>query len=153
MGPIAPRHVGSSHTRDGTRVPCIGRCILFSFFFFKFIYLCMYVCMYGYIGSLLLCAGFSLVAASGGCSSLWCAGFSLRWLLLLRSTGSRAQAQQPWRTGPAAPRHVGSSRIRARTRVSCTGRRALNHCTTREAQSDFLFLLICWEKTVWLNHN
>ena len=33
--------------------------------------------------------GLSLVAASGGCSSLRCAGFSLRWLLLLRSTGSR----------------------------------------------------------------
>ena len=31
----------------------------------------------------------SLVAASGGYSSLWCAGFSLWWLLLLRSTGSR----------------------------------------------------------------
>ena len=32
---------------------------------------------------------FSLVAASGGYSSLRCAGFSLRWLLLLRSRGSR----------------------------------------------------------------
>ena len=31
----------------------------------------------------------SLVAASGGYSSVRCAGFSLRWLLLLRSTGSR----------------------------------------------------------------
>ena len=33
--------------------------------------------------------GLSLVAASGGSSSLRCMGFSLRWLLLLRSTGSR----------------------------------------------------------------
>ena len=33
--------------------------------------------------------GLSLVAASRGYSSLWCAGFSLQWLLLLRSTGSR----------------------------------------------------------------
>ena len=33
--------------------------------------------------------GLSLVAASGGYSSLWCAGFLLRWFLLLRSTGSR----------------------------------------------------------------
>ena len=31
----------------------------------------------------------SLVAASGGYSSLQCAGFSLRWLLLLWSMGSR----------------------------------------------------------------
>ena len=35
----------------------------------------------------------SLVAACGGYSLLWCAGFSLRWLLLLWSTGCRAQAQ------------------------------------------------------------
>ena len=34
--------------------------------------------------------GLSLVAASGGYSSLQCTGFSLRWLLLLQSTGSRA---------------------------------------------------------------
>ena len=33
--------------------------------------------------------GLSLVAVSGGYSSLWCAGFSLWWLLLLWSTGSR----------------------------------------------------------------
>ena len=33
--------------------------------------------------------GPSPVAVSRGYSSLWCAGFSLRWLLLLRSMGSR----------------------------------------------------------------
>ena len=31
----------------------------------------------------------SLVAASGGYSLLQCVGFSLQWLLLLQSTGSR----------------------------------------------------------------
>ena len=46
----------------------------FSFFF-----------IFGCIGSSLLRAGFSLVVASGGYSSLQCAGFSL----LLQSTGSR----------------------------------------------------------------
>ena len=66
--------------------------------------------------------GLSLVAVSRGYSSLLCAGFSLRWLLLLLSTGSRhvgfsscgtraqqlwltgsrAQAQQLWHTGPVA---------------------------------------------------
>ena len=30
-----------------------------------------------------------LVAVSRGCSSLWCVGFSLQWLLLLQSMGSR----------------------------------------------------------------
>ena len=33
--------------------------------------------------------GLSLVAVSGGYSSVQCTGFSLRWLLLLWSTGSR----------------------------------------------------------------
>ena len=33
--------------------------------------------------------GLSLVGVSGGYSSLWCVGFSLQWLLLLWSTGSR----------------------------------------------------------------
>ena len=33
--------------------------------------------------------GLSLVVASGGYSSLGCAGFSLQWLLLLQSKGSR----------------------------------------------------------------
>ena len=96
--------------------------------------------------------GLSLVVVSGGYSSLHCAGFSLQWLLLLQSTGSRrtgfsscvtgaqqlwltgsrVQAQQLWRTGLVAPRHVGSSRIRDRTRVPCIGRRFLNHCATRQ---------------------
>ena len=38
--------------------------------------------------------GLSLVAASSGYSSLWCTGFSLWWLLLLRSTGSRRHGLQ-----------------------------------------------------------
>ena len=44
-----------------------------------------------------------------------------------------AQAQQLWLTGPVAPRHVGSSQTRARTRVPCIGRQTLNHCAAREA--------------------
>ena len=35
--------------------------------------------------------------------------------------------------GLVAPRHVGSSRTRARTRVPCIGRWILNHYATREA--------------------
>ena len=94
----------------------------------------------------------SLVAVSRGYSLLPCAGFSLRWLLLqsmdsrcagfsscgtraqqLWLMGSRVQAQQLQRMGFVAPRHVGSSRTRARTCVPCIGRRILNHCTIREA--------------------
>ena len=75
--------------------------------------------------------------ASGGYSSLRCAGFSLRWLLLLQSTGSR-------RAGSVvvahAPRHVGSSRTRDQSRVPCIGRQILNHCATREV---LVILLMC----------
>ena len=54
-----------------------------SFFFFKFI-------NFFWLRWVFVAArGLSLVAASWGCSLLWCAGFSLRWLLLLRNTGSR----------------------------------------------------------------
>ena len=38
--------------------------------------------------------GFSLAVASGGYSSLWWEGFSLQWLLLLRSTGSTVHGLQ-----------------------------------------------------------
>ena len=38
-----------------------------------------------------------------------------------------------WLTGLVAPRHVGSSQTRARTRVPCISRQILNHCATREA--------------------
>ena len=94
--------------------------------------------------------GLSPVVASGGYSSSWCMGFSLRQLLLLRSTGCRCVgfiscgtwAQQLWLTGLVAPRHVGSSRTRARTRVPCIGRRILNHCATREALKSSIFLII-----------
>ena len=55
------------------------------FFFLNFIYLFIFGC----VRSSLLRVGFSLVAASRGYSSLRCTGFSLRWLLLLWSTGSR----------------------------------------------------------------
>ena len=105
--------------------------------------------------------GLSLAVENGGYSSLQCAGFSLRWLLLLQNrgsrhagfsicstraqqlwlTGSRAQAQQLWCTGLVAPRHVASSRTRARTRVPCIGRRILQHCTTREIPKQVFF----WE--------
>ena len=62
-------------------------------------------------------------------------------------TGSGAQARQLWHTGLVAPRHAGSSRTRARTRVPCTGRRTPNHCTTREA------CISCKEEFLALNRH
>ena len=110
--------------------------LAFLFFFplINFIYLFIYGC----IRSLLLCAGFLQLRRAGSTLALPRTGFSLWWLLLLWSTGSRRvgfsscgmRAQQLWCTGLIAPRHVGSSWTRARTRVPCIGRWILNHCTT-----------------------
>ena len=79
--------------------------------------------------------GLSLVAASGG-SGLWCSGFSLQWLLLLWSMGSRhagfsscgTQAQQLQHVGPRVHRLqqlwcVGSTVVTCR--LSSCGLRAL----------------------------
>ena len=55
-----------------------------------FIYLFIYKFIYFWLRWVFVAAhGLPLVVASGGYSSLQCTGFSLRWLLLLRSTGSR----------------------------------------------------------------
>ena len=55
-------------------------------------------------------------------------GFSFSWLLLLQSRGSACML---WCRGLAAPRHVGSSRMRDQTCVPCIGRQILNQWTTR----------------------
>ena len=127
----------------------------------SFFFLHIYLFIYFWLRWVFVAArGLSLVAVSGGYSLLQCMGFSLRWLLLLWSTGSRyvgfsscgmqaqqlwltgsrAHAQQLWRTDLVAPQHVGSSWTRARTRVPCIGRQILNHCATREVPSLSLLL-------------
>ena len=94
------------------------------------------------VGSSLLCAGFLQLQRAGatlccGARASHCRGFSCcrglqaRGLQQLWFVGSRAQAQQLWCTGLLAPRHVGSSRTRARTHVPCIGRWILNHCATQ----------------------
>ena len=45
--------------------------------------------IFGCVGSFVAARRLSIVVASGGYSSLRCVGFSLRWLLLLQSMGSR----------------------------------------------------------------
>ena len=74
-----------SHGLEGLMFhPTQGAYQLLLFFFFL-----INLFIFGCVGSSLLRAGFSLLAASGDYSSLWCASFSLRWLLLLWNTGSR----------------------------------------------------------------
>ena len=59
---------------------------VFFFFFFNLFIVFIYFWLHWVFAAV---RGLSLVAASGGHSLLWCAGFSLRWPLPLRSTGSR----------------------------------------------------------------
>ena len=113
-----------------------------TFFFFNF-YLFIYVFMYLFI---YLFIYFWLCWVFGSCegplqlrqvgATLHCGAraFHYRGPSRRGAQAPEAQAQQPWPTGPAAPRHVGSSQTRARTRVPRTSRQTPNHCATREAQ-------------------
>ena len=89
-----------------------GLC-LFVFFFFLII-LFTYLFIFGCAGSSLL-HRLSLLAVSGGYSSLWYSVFSVQWLLLLQSTGSRhvgsvvgAHGLRSWGTWAQELGHVGS---------------------------------------------
>ena len=68
------------------------------FFFFNFIYLFIYLWLCWVFVSV---RGLSLVAASGGHSSSRCAGLSLPWPLLLRSTGTRRAGSAIVAHGPS----------------------------------------------------
>ena len=107
------------------------------FFYYLFIFWLRWVFVAG--------RGLSLVAVSRGHSQLQCVGFSLRWLLLLRSMGSRRAGFSSCGSR-ALERRLSSCGSRAQLLgvmwdlpgpglkpVSlCTGRRILNHCATRE---------------------
>ena len=123
------------------------------------IYICIYVCMYvyiklkpmiifffffGYVSSLFLLRLFSSWSRLLSSCNM---GFSLQRLLFLQSSGSwtwrlhwfwlpgfRAQAQYLWHMGLAARWHVGCSRIRDQTCISCISRWILYHWATWEAQ-------------------
>ena len=76
-------HLPKVHCPEGKDAPEAKlRDIFFNIYIYLFIYL--WLCWV-----FLAACGLSLVAASGGYSSLRCVGFSLRWLLLFQSTGSR----------------------------------------------------------------
>ena len=100
------------------------------FFFFKF-YLFIY--LFGCVGSSLLCEGFLQPQRAGATLHRGARASHRRGPPRWGAQAPDAQAQQSWLTGPVAPRHVGSSQTRARTRVPCTSRQTLNHCATREA--------------------
>ena len=85
------------------------------------------------LGLRFLCEGFLQLRQVGATlhRGAWASHYrSLSWC---GAQAPDAQAQQLWLSGLVAPRHVGSSQTRARTRVPCIGRQILNHCATREA--------------------
>ena len=105
----------------------------FFFFFFK-----LWVYLFILFIYLWLCwvfvsvRGLSLVAASGGHSSLQCAGLSLSRPLLLRSTGSRHAGSVAVAHGPSCSAACGIFPDQGSNPCPLHCRQILNHCTTRE---------------------
>ena len=102
--------------------------LFFCFFCFGFFFL-----IYGCVGSSFLCEGFLQLRQAGATLHRGARASHYRGLSCCGAQAPDAQAQQLWLTGPVAPRHVGSSQTRARTRVARIGRQTPNHCATREA--------------------
>ena len=71
------------------------------FFFFFFNFLILFIFYFWLCWVFVSVRGLSLVVASGGHSSSWCAGLSLSWPLLLRSTGSRRAGSVVVAHGPS----------------------------------------------------
>ena len=107
-------------------------------FFFKFIYLFIFI--FGCVGSSFLCEGFLQLWRAGATLHRGARASHHQGPSLCGAQAPDAQAQQLWLTGLVAPRHVGSSQTRARTRVPCIGRQTLNHCATREAPAPTFIL-------------
>ena len=105
------------------------------------LFLFMYVCM-AVLGLCFCARAFSSCGKQGPLFIAVCGPLTIA-ASRCRAQAPDAQAQQLWLTGRAAPRHVGASQTRARTRVLCTGRQILNHCATREAP---LYIFLKCEK-------
>ena len=105
-------------------------------FFFK-----IYLFIFGYVGSSFLCESFLQLWQAGAILHRSARASHYRGLSCCGAQAPDAQAQQLWLTGLVAPRHVGSSQTRGRTRVPCTGRQILNHCATREAQASIFNII------------
>ena len=86
--------------------------------------------------SSLRCVGFLWLRWGEATLQLWCVGFSLQWLLLLRSTELQSVGSgERHRLSYSVARGIFLEQ--ERIRVPCTGRRILLHCTTREALLPF----------------
>ena len=110
---------------------------LYFFFFLKeflyFYFLFIYLFIFGCVGSPSLRESPLQLRQAGATLHRGARASHHRGLSCYGAQAPDAQAQQSWFTGPAAPRHVGSSQTRARTCVPRIGRQTPNHCATREA--------------------
>ena len=103
------------------------------FFFLRFAFFFFNLFIYGCVGSSFLCEGSLQLRQVGATLHRGARASHHRGPPCCGAQAPDAQAQQLWLTGLVAPRHVGSSRTRAWSRVPCIGRQILNHCATREA--------------------
>ena len=89
--------------RDNKKISgCQGIFRVVKLFFFFFLIIYFYLFIYIWLCWVFVSVqGLSLVVVSGGHSSLRCAGLSLLWPLLLRSTGSRCAGSVIVAHGPS----------------------------------------------------
>ena len=132
MKPICPRiHQIFTKAYDVMTVrPFLFFFFLKDFLIYLFIYLFIYFWLCWVFGS---CEGFLQLRQVGATLHHGARASHHRGLSCCGAQAPDAQTQQLWLTGLVAPRHVGSSQTRARTRIPCIGRQILNHCATREA--------------------
>ena len=131
---MASEHKNVQHHESlGKCNQTIVRYISTLFFFLNYLFI------YGCVWSSFLCEGFLQLRQAGATLYRGARASHYHGLSCCEAQAPDAQAQQLWLTGLIAPRHVGSSQTRARTRVPCIGRQTPNHCATREALIGFLF--------------
>ena len=112
--------------------------------FFFLIYYLFIIFIFGCVGSSSLCEGPPQPRRAGATPHRGARASHYRGPSCCGAEAPDAQAQQLWLTGPAAPRHAGSSQTRARTRAPRIGRQTPNHCATREA----LEIILCKRHSV-----
>ena len=127
---------------------CIEQGLLFFFFFKEFLYFYLFIYLFLAVLGLRFCA-----RAFSSCGKRGPLFIAVRGPLTIAASLAAEHRLQTRRlsscgsTGPVAPRHVGSSQTRARTRVPCIGRQTLNHCATREARAGATL-----HSSVWASH-
>ena len=115
---------------------------LWHFQFIRFLNV-IYSLTFATAGSSLLRSGFLWLRQAEATLQSCCVGFSLWWLFLLQSAGSRASGLQLlWPTGLVALPQVKFSGSRDQTHVPCTKRWIPNSWTTKQVLNLFLLLLL-----------